>query len=36
MSDMSLDDKLTQKSGLVAHRDISKVYSKGTYNNTLK
>jgi hypothetical protein len=30
---MSLEDKLTQKSNLVSHREIQSIYSKGTYNN---
>ena len=33
MQDLSMEDKLTQKSSLVSNRQIRSIYSKGTYNN---
>ncbi len=33
---LSLEEKLELKSGLVSKREISQIFSKGTFNNTNK
>lgn len=33
---MSFSEKLDQKSGLISHREIDSIYSKGTFNDLAK